>query len=272
MTTTAEPERAATATAATDRITIALGEYDIGWHDPAASIAAADRLVERVAAVGVDLVVLPEMSTTGFTMDSSRAVSLDSPDVAGIRQIATRHRVWVIAGVAARAAGPQSPAVNAALAINPSGEIVATHFKRRLFAYSGEDKSYTSGDKITTVEIDGVRIGMFICYELRFPEVFAPVAASVDAMVVIANWPSARQEHWDTLLRARAIENQCFVIGVNRTGTANGLAYSGGSVVYDAWGDRVSSALTGGVRVATIQASHARDIRARYPFLRDRQV
>ena len=180
-----------------DRITLALGEYDIGWHDPAASVAAADRLVERVASVGVDLVVLPEMATTGFTMESSRAVSLDSPDVAGLQQIARRHDVWLIAGVAARKNGPQSAAVNAAIAIDPSGCIRAVHHKRRLFAYSGEDKSYESGDKITTVEIGGVRIGLFICYELRFAEVFAPVANSVDAMVLIANWPSARQEHWE---------------------------------------------------------------------------
>jgi omega-amidase len=254
------------------RLTVGLGEYDLGWHDPSASIAAADRLAERVAAVGVDLVVLPEMATTGFTMDVSQAVSVESPDVAKLRQIATRHHVWLVAGVALRNDGPSSDAVNGALAIDPSGGVVALHRKRRLFAYGGEDRWYAEGDRPTIVDICGVRVALFICYELRFPEVFAEVASEVDAMIVIANWPAARQEHWDVLLRARAIENQCFVIGVNRTGVADGVTYAGGSVMYDPWGDRLTATLAGGVRLATIHASRTREIRERFPFLRDRRV
>lgn len=253
------------------RLTVGLGEYDIGWHDPSASIAAADRLVERVAAVGVDLVVLPEMATTGFTMDVSQAVSVESHDVARLRQIATRHRLWLVAGVALRD-GPLAQPVNGALAIDPSGAVAAVHRKRRLFAYGGEDQSYTEGDRPTIVDIGGVRVALFICYELRFSEVFAEVASEVDAMIVIANWPASRQEHWDTLLRARAIENQCFVIGVNRTGVANDISYAGGSVVYDPWGERVTATLAGGVRLVSLQASRTREIRERFPFLRDRRV
>lgn len=254
------------------RITVALGEYDIGWEDPSASIAAADRLVERVAAVGVDLVVLPEMATTGFTMDASHAVPVDSPDIARLRQIATRHDVWLVAGAALRADGPASEPVNAALAIDPSGSVAAVHRKRRLFTPGGEDRSYAEGDRPTVVDIGGVRCALFICYELRFAEVFAEVAGDCDAMIVIANWPASRQEHWDALLRARAIENQCFVIGVNRTGTANGLTYSGGSVVYDPWGERSAATLAGGVRLVSIHAARTREIRDRFPFLRDRRV
>jgi predicted amidohydrolase len=257
---------------ATGRLTIGLGEYDIGWHDPSASIAAADRLVERVASMGVDLVVLPEMATTGFTMDVSQAVSIESPDVAKLRQIAARHDVWLVAGAALRVDGPTSEPVNGSLAIDPSGSIAAVHRKRRLFALGGEDRSYAEGDRPTIVDMCGVRVALFICYELRFPEVFAEVASEVDAMIVIANWPAARQEHWDALLRARAIENQCFVVGVNRTGVADGISYNGGSVVYDPWGERLTATLAGGVRLVTIHASRTREIRERFPFLRDRQV
>src|SRR5258708_30068912 len=103
---------------------------------------------------------------------------------------------------------------------------------------------------------------MFICYELRFPELFAPVAPDVDAMIVIANWPRSRQHHWDVLLRARAIENQCYVIGVNRTGVANGLAYSGGSAAFDPWGEGVTAQPANGTRIAAPDAQRRASARA----------
>ena len=126
-----------------ERLTIALGEYDIGWHDPAASLASAGRLVRRAASVGAELIALPEMATTGFTMETDRAVPVDSPDIDALRQMAREHGVWLIAGVALVADNDESCAVNAALAIDPQGEVAAVQRKRRLYAMGGEDKSYT---------------------------------------------------------------------------------------------------------------------------------
>jgi omega-amidase len=250
------------------RLTVALGEYDTGWHAPKASLRAVTQIVERAAASGARLVVLPEMATTGFTMDRKQAVPMDSSDVGTLRALARDHGIWLIAGVAMREdAGARSCAVNAALAIDPLGDIAAMHRKRRLFAYGNEDASYTSGDSATIVEIDGVRMGLFICYELRFPELFREIAADVDAMVLIANWPAARQSHWDALLTARAIENQCTVVAVNRIGSADGLRYAGGSVVIDAWGERVPTVEYNGVRVASIDTRSVREIREKFPFL-----
>jgi predicted amidohydrolase len=255
------------------RLSVALGEYDTGWHDPKASIAAAEHVVGRAAGVGAELVVLPEMATTGFTMDPAQAVALDSPDVNALCGIASRHRVWLIAGMALRdEAAVPAGAVNGALAIDPSGRVAAVHHKQRLFAFAGEDQSYESGHQSTVVEINDVAVGLFICYELRFPEVFAPVANEVSAMIVIANWPAARQEHWDTLLRARAIENQCFVVGVNRTGTADSLKYDGGSVAYDPLGARLVPPASSGVRLVSVDAGQVRAVRERFPFLRDRRT
>lgn len=253
------------------RLTVALGEYDTGWHDPKASLAAASRLVKRVAEVGADLVVLPELATTGATTESERAVSLDSADVSAIRAMARQHGMWIVAGVALRVDDGGPCAVNAAVAIDPNGEIAGIHRKRRLFALDGEDRSFTPGDSATIIEINGVKLGLFICYELRFPELFRPVADQVDGMVVVANWPAVRQEHWDALLRARSIENQCFVIGVNRTGNANGLAYIGGSTVFDPWGARISPMPVHATRIASIDAERVRRLRETHPFLRDRQ-
>jgi predicted amidohydrolase len=252
------------------RLTIALGEYDTGWHDPRASLASAAKLTRSVAAVGVDVVVLPEMATTGFTMDTAQAVPLDAPEVDGLRRIARENSVWMIAGVALRDEHEPTRAVNGSLAIDPSGEVVTVHRKQRLFAFGDEDRHYQPGTDDTTLTIGGVRVGLFICYELRFPELFGSVAPDVDAMIVIANWPKSRQQHWDVLLRARAIENQCYVVGVNRTGVANGLAYGGGSSAFDPWGEWVSSSNSNGTRIIAIDAQRVADVRAEYPFLKDR--
>lgn len=254
------------------RLTVALGEYDTGWHDPAGSLSAAERLVARAASVGAELVALPETATTGFTMETDRAVPIDSSDVGTLRRMAREHNVWLVAGVALVAEENASCAVNAAIAIDPQGEIAAIHRKRRLFAYGGEDKSYTPGDSTTIIDVNGVRIALFICYELRFSEVFAPAAADCDAMLLIANWPAARQQHWDALLRARAIENQCYMVGVNRTGVADGLAYVGGSTVFDPWGDRATLSPAGGQKIVTLDAGRTAEVRAKYPFQRDREI
>src|SRR5262249_23107670 len=128
----------APAPAATTRLTVALRGYDTRWHDPPTSLAAAGRLITPVAGVCADGVVLPELATTGATIEGERAVLLDSPDVAAIRAIAKTHRMWVITGIALREARGGC-AVNAAIAVDPSGEIAAIHRKRRLFAYAGED-------------------------------------------------------------------------------------------------------------------------------------
>jgi predicted amidohydrolase len=254
------------ATAAAPRLAIALGEYDTGWHDPAASLRGAESVVARAAAGGARLVVLPEMTTTGFTMETDRAVPLDSPDVGRLRELARRHGVWIAAGVALRDASDDR-ATNGLVVVDAAGEIAAVHRKRRLFAYGDEDRFYAPGERATVVGIEGVRAGLFICYELRFPELFAAVADRVDLMLVVANWPAARRAHWDTLLRARAIESQCALVGVNRTGEGGGLAYDGGSIAYGPWGDPLVPDAAG---VVTVDVAEVRRVRERYPFLKDR--
>ena len=262
------------ATAATGAVApslaVALGEYDIGWQDPARSLREAEKLVMRANAAGARLVALPEMAPTGFSMDPGQAVSLESPTVESLRGIARRHATWLVAGVALGEEPAGGRLTNAALAIDPSGEIVAMHRKQRLFAYGREDEHFRAGADATVVNVDGVRVGLLVCYELRFPELFGAIANDVDAIVVIANWPSARRAHWDLLLRARAVENQCAVIGVNRTGGGGGLEYDGGSAAWGPWGDPLEAVSTGEPRVVRIDTGEVARVRERYPFLRDR--
>jgi predicted amidohydrolase len=115
-------------------------------------------------------------------------------------------------------------------------------------------------------------VGLFVCYDLRFPELFRAVAPEIDAAVVIANWPSRRRAHWDVLTRARAIENQCYVVAVNRTGVTDEVDYDGGSVAFDPWGEPVGIGAaegTGSPRVVDVDPARVRRVRERYPFLRE---
>ena len=250
---------------------VALGEYDIGWHDPEGSLGRADALVGRAAALGARLVLLPEMAATGFTMDAAQASPADGPHVARLRQIATRHAVWVLAGLALREdpSGAARP-VNAAVLVDPSGATRALYRKRKLFAYGGEHEHYAPGHEAVTITVEGVRVSLFICYDLRFPELFRAVAADTDLIALVANWPAARRAHWDVLVRARAIENLCYVVAVNRTGEGGGLAYDGGSAAYDPWGEPLEGARADGIRIVDVDPAKVRAVREKYPFLKDR--
>ena len=259
---------------------VALGEYDIGWHDPETSLARASEVVADAARAGARLVVLPEMTTTGFTMDVSQATPLAAGHSARLSAIAAKSAVWLIASVAATesSSGPATPgggldstrAVNAAVVIDPSGTVVAVYRKQKLFAFAGEHQHYVAGDGPVTVKIDDVRIAPLVCYDLRFPELFRTVARDVDAFVLVANWPAARRPHWDVLTHARAIENQAYVIAVNRIGSGGGIDYDGGSVAWDPWGEPAGETTTPiGTRIVDIDSGRVADVRKRYPFLED---
>ncbi|MDQ2666347.1 MAG: carbon-nitrogen family hydrolase [Gemmatimonadota bacterium] len=247
---------------------VALAEYDTGWLRPEVSLERAAVCVARAASTGARLVVLPEMCTTGFTMEPEQwAESLDGPSFARLSTLAARHDVWVMAGVAAKS---EDGYVNVAAVFNPEGSLVLTYAKQRLFAYAGEDQHYSAGMAPAVIDIDGVRVTPFICYDLRFPELFRAAAPSSDLIVVIANWPAARRPHWDALLPARAIENLVYVAGVNRTGVGNGIQYDGGSTAYDPWGAPAAQRMAvAAPAVVDVSAAHVTSIRAKYPFLDD---
>ena len=247
---------------------VALAEYDTGWQQPESSLERAAVCVQRAASTGARLVVLPEMCTTGFTMEPEHwSEPLNGPSVQRLSAMAAAHDVWLMAGVATRS---EEGFTNVAAVFNPSGALVSTYAKQRTFAYAGEDLHYAEGVAPTVIDVDGVRVSPFICYDLRFPELFRAVAPATDLIVVIANWPAARRPHWDALLPARAIENLAYVAGVNRTGFANGIQYDGGSVAYDPWGEPAAQRMAvAAPSVVDVSAARVASIRAKYPFLDD---
>ncbi len=265
------------------RLRVALGEYDTGWHDPALSVQRARQLVARAAEAGARLVLLPEMCTTGFSMEpGEHAEALGGAQSSAFAAMAREYDLWILAGLAmVESADPLGPAcstrVNAAVLFGPSGEVESVYRKQRLFAMAGENEHYASGDEPLVISIDGLRVSPFICYDLRFPELFRAVAPDVDAFLLIANWPKARAEHWDALVKARAIENLCYVVAVNRIGEGDGIIYDGRSVAYGPWGDELPDVRTGreaaaigaGPRVVELDAARVAETRTKFPFLDD---
>jgi len=255
------------------QLSVALGEYDIGWHDPDASLDRAAHVVAQSAASGARLIVLPEMCTSGFTMDVANfAESMTSDRITRLSHMARSAGIWLVAGVPTRAADSDTTARNSALVFAPTGALAATYNKQRLFAYADEQRSYHPGDEAVVIDVDGIRVAPFICYDLRFPELFRAVAQRADLILVIASWPAARRTHWDVLLRARAIENQCYVVGVNRSGDGGGITYDGGSAAYDPWGAPLpQTAVPGadGITTVLVSSAEVERVRSAYPFLAD---
>jgi omega-amidase len=251
---------------------VAAAQMDIAWHDRSANHSKARRLAEQARKESCDLLILPEMFSTGFTMDTSITPEpLDGPSPTLLRSLAREHEMAVIGGfvLSQENKGP----LNVSLAVDRMGNDLALYAKIHLISLLDEDKSHAPGDMPAPFELHGFGAACFVCYDLRFPELFRTVADDCALIVVIASWPSARQVHWDILLQARAVENQCFVIGVNRVGEGGGQAFTGGSAVVDPLGTVVAH---GGERemllIADIDPAKVSEIRSSMPFLKDRRT
>lgn len=245
-------------------------QSDLAWEDPDANRKHLRPLIEGAASDGAGLVLLPEMFPTGFSMHADRfAEDTDGSTARFLHEVAEKTGAFVGGSFACRVPGRSKP-TNRFLLAGPAGEEVV-YDKVHPFTYGGETEHYASGDRSVSFEIDGIRFTPFVCYDLRFADWFWNVAESTDCYTVVANWPSPRQSHWDDLLRVRAIENQAYVIGVNRVGEGGRLEYSGGSVCYGPFGELVSQAGSDEFTLsAEIDPSHVQEVRERFPFLADR--
>jgi predicted amidohydrolase len=249
----------------------ALIQLDIAWEDWAANHGRAARLLRRAADAGAHLAILPEMFATGFSMDGTKiAQPPGGPTERWLLGMARGLSMHVLAGVAETGPSGGLPFNNALLA-SPEGGI-QRYSKIHPFSFAGEDKAYAGGSSVPTWTVEGVRITPQICYDLRFPEPFRLAADDTDAYVVIANWPERRRAHWQTLLRARAIENLAYVLGVNRVGDGNDVHYAGDSAAFSPWGEAlVTAAEAETVLIVDVDAAAARNARERFPALADRR-
>jgi predicted amidohydrolase len=249
---------------------IAAIQHDIVWEKPAENFAAVTPLVDMAVGEGAGMVVFAEMWSTGFSMNSVEiAERPDGPTATFMHDTAARTGAWVVGSFPEHTEGHDRP-TNRLLMAGPRGED-HRYSKIHPFTYAGEDAHYSAGRDRLTVEIEGVRITPLICYDLRFTDLFWDPAPMTDCYLVPANWPATRREHWTTLLRARAIENQAYVVGVNRVGSAGRLDYTGDSRIIDPLGEVTEAPAD---EIATIfgdiDPAEVARVRAEFPFMQDR--
>jgi len=248
---------------------IALMQMNTVWENIGENLKKAEELIIRACNEECNVAVFPEMFATGFSMNTSEIAEKPNGFLLNrLKKMAGERDMAIIAGLAERV---DTHYENRAYAIDEIGNIVAQYTKNYGFSYSGEDKKYQSGDKQVVFELNEVHASVFICYDLRFPEIFRKVAKSVSLIFVIANWPDSRIDQWDILLKARAIENQCFFIAVNRTGTDDsGLTYNGHSQVINPTGQVVKPVFADDeMLVVDIDEGETAFVRERFPFLKD---
>lgn len=247
-------------------------QHDIVWERPEDNFAHLRPLIAEAADEGAELVALTEMYSHGFSMNTGEiAEPEDGPSTAFLLEQASATGAWVCGSVPQLSEGKSLPH-NCLVLAGPDGT-VHRYAKVHRFSYAGEDQHYEAGRQHQTVTINGVRISLYVCFDLRFAPDFWHVAHDTDFYLLVANWPAARSEHWTTLLRARAIENLAYVAGINRVGPAgDGLAHSGDSRIFGPFGDLLADDTPGAECIvrATIDPDVVASTRAAFPFLGER--
>ena len=248
---------------------LALIQTTLVWHDPAANREHFQALLEQ--ARGADLVILPEMFSTGFSMDSADLAEPEGgPSSIWLREQAQRIDAVICGSLIIQAADGSYR--NRLLWACPDGSL-AHYDKRHLFRMAGEHKHYSAGDQQVVFDLKGWRVRPLICYDLRFP-VWSRDASGTDLLLYTANWPGARRQHWNRLLPARAIENLCYVAAVNRVGEdGKGHGYTGDSQVLDFQGEELLMAGDGdGVFRTQLSSEALNAYRERFPAHLDADV
>ena len=256
-------------------LSLSLAQMDVLLGDWEANLKQALAFIEEAADRGSELVILPELWSTGYALDRIGELSSHTEVIlAELCGLASRRSLWLIPGSLPESG--KEGVYNTAFVISPSGKVVSRYRKIHLFPLMEEDKYMEAGRNLVLAETPWGKVGLMICYDLRFPELARSLALKGARLLVVpAEWPGARLEHWRTLLRARAIENQFFVAGVNagvnRVGSSDELEFLGSSAIIDPWGQTV---VEGGpfpvLLNAEIDLSMVEEVRRKLPCFRDR--
>ena len=252
----------------TDELHVVGIQTDLFWESPAENRAFFEEKINSLPK-NTDVVVLPEMFTTGFTMNTENvAERMDGISILWMQKIASENKIAITGSLVIN---ENDSYYNRLVFVHPSGKI-ETYDKRHSFTLAGEAKVYTSGTEKLVVNYKGWKICPLICYDLRFP-VWARNTENYDLLIFMANWPVKRIKAWDTLLKARAIENMSYTIGVNRIGIdANNYSYSGNSLIVDYLGEEIASLPKNevGLISSVISKKSQNKVREKLGFLNDR--
>ncbi|WP_282041529.1 amidohydrolase [Winogradskyella flava] len=250
-------------------LTVAIVQTDLVWENPEANRNNIENQVNTLERV--DLIILPEMFTSGFTMNAaSVSETMDGISINWLKTLSKKKDTAIVGSLVIQ---ENDRYYNRLVFVEPSGKI--THYdKRHTFTLAGEHKVYTAGTEKMILDYKGWKICPMICYDLRFP-VWARNTEDYDLLLYVANWPKVRVNAWDTLLKARAIENMSYCIGVNRVGLdGNAYEYSGHSGAYDVLGHRLDTIPENEetIEIVTLENSHIKKYRERLGFLKDRDI
>jgi omega-amidase len=251
-----------------DQLKIAIIQSDLVWENPKQNRANFKAKIKTISQP-VDIIVLPEMFTTGFTMNAAHvAETMNGKTVSWMQKMATKTNAAIVGSIIV---SEDNNFYNRLLFVTPNGTL-EYYDKRHAFTLAGEDKVYKAGTIKHIIEYKGWVICPLICYDLRFP-VWARNVENYDVLMYVANWPKPRISAWDTLLKARAIENMSYVVGVNRVGlddTQN--EYCGNSAIYDVLGNAITSIKPNKeqIEIVTLERNHISYYRNKLKFLDDK--
>ena len=252
-------------------LTITTIQSNLIWEEKAANLRLLEQKIAGIEEK-TEIVVLPEMFNTGFSMrPEALAETMEGETVEWMKRVSRENGIVLTGSIMIEEAGNY---FNRLIWMLPNGQY-GYYDKRHLFAYGEEDKHYSPGNKRLIASVKGWKINLLVCYDLRFPvwarQKINEEGAEYDVLIYVANWPERRSHAWKTLLCARAIENQCYVVGVNRVGSdANNIYYSGNSLVIDPLGQVLyHMADDEDVNTITLQKETLEDIRSKFPFWKD---
>lgn len=246
-----------------------LVQMDIVWEDIEANKKKVETFLKEAKEKEVECLVFPEMTMTGFSMNTSMAVYYDEIN-SFFEDKAVEYGMTIVYGIIAQGAGDKFE--NRLIIVDENGKRLMEYAKIHPFSYGAESKYYTGGEEIYACHWKDTILSGFICYDLRFPTIFQMVSKESRIIFVIANWPDTRVDQWDALLLARAVENACYVIGVNRTGRAGKLNYNGHAGAYNFNGERLTEIIEEeGLLTVDLDVSLIDEFRAGFPVIQDRR-
>lgn len=252
------------------KLKIAVCQLEIVWEDKLKNIQTAEKYIQTAAGQMVDVIFFPEMSFTGFSMNILKTKENCYETLEIMKKFALKYNIFIGFGWV-NDCGVK--AENHYSIIDNGGNSILDYIKIHPFNYSSEGEYFCAGNTIPICEINGVRTAAFICYDLRFPEIFQYVSSKVELIVIPANWPESRYDHWRTLLKARAIENQVFIAGVNCVGWQQDTYYAGNSTVITPKGGRlIECNNTEGIFVVNINKEEVYNTRKNFPIKKDRRL
>lgn len=251
---------------------IALVSLDQIWEDKEDNLSICEEYIKKASKEKVDLIIFPEMTLTGFSTNISLIAEDKSSSITikKFSHLALSYNIAIIFGLVIQ---DGEKALNQLIFINKQSEILSIYSKIHPFTFSGENKYFNAGNSLSIANFMDLKIGFTICYDLRFPELYSALGSQCDIIINIANWPSKRVDHWSTLLKARAIENQIFIVGVNRIGVdGNGLEYVESSKIFNANGEILDFMLLDGMKVYHIDNDWTNKFKANFNTQNDRKI